>query len=113
MACSYHVVKPTAGGSAAVKISADTGEFAVIDSGIQPATDRGRSQYRLQPGAVPRQRRPGHPSATAGNKPWPPPPHDISTPFIKRPIATSLIVLGVLLVGAAPILRADRAASCK
>lgn len=50
-----------------VKIGADTGEFALIDSGIQPGEQIVvAGQYRLQPGArIRANAAPGQPSATA------------------------------------------------
>ena len=50
-----------------VKIGTDTGEFALIDSGIQPGEQIVvAGQYRLQPGArIRANAAPGQPSATA------------------------------------------------
>ena len=71
-----YVVKPDSTVEARpVKISADTGEFALIDSGIQAGEQVVvAGQYRLQPGARIRANdAPSQPSATAEEQTAPPP----------------------------------------
>jgi len=66
-----YVVKPDSTVEARpVKVGVDTGEFALIDSGVQAGEQVVvAGQYRLQPGARIRANDPpGHPSATADGK---------------------------------------------
>ena len=78
-----------------VEVANNSESFAIVTKGLKPGQRVATSNlFRLEPGARVRVRRRPEERRDRGHSVM-----SISTPFIRRPVATSLLMAGILLVG--------------